>query len=312
MKRTSCDNPDSDTRTLLKPTHKATILSPLSAQVQQLLPNDDHLVESIINLLAQAEVVYQGRFSFSTMIFRVSEDVVVKLYRKADDTDGYSALEYLQDHLPSFPIPRPHGLIKISYCYLSFMTYIPGTSLDKAWSKLDVAQKNCISSQLDKLFSELRSLPCPENQPLGGLQGQGCKDVRRFMRESTKPIMNVDEFEDFIFSLAKYTTPFFERFLRDICPQSANKVVFTHGNVGPSKIMVDTNDTTGEWKVVGIVGWELAGFYTEYWESVKITEALFPMESRDWFNYLPECLHPRRYPERWLLDKVWDRHVELC
>lgn len=301
-----------DTRSLLEPTETAEILSPLSGELSRLLPDTGNLTESIIDLFARAEVIFQNRWGLSTMVLRIAEDIVVKFSRAADDTDEYSALEYLRKYLPNFPSPKPHGLIKLSDYYLMFMSYVPGSDLEKVWPQLDTAQKRSVSTQLNTLFLELRSLPYPKNKPLGGLQGQGCKDGRRGLRVSSKPIMNVNDFEDFVFTSGfRDTTQLYTRFLQGVCPPIPYKPIFTHGDVRPANIMVDRT-VSEEWKVVGIVDWERAGFYPEYWESVKLTNNLSHSEGWDWYDYLPDCLHPRRYPERWFLDKVWDPLVEFC
>lgn len=301
-----------DTRSLLKPTDTAEILSPLSNELKQLLPSTSNLTESVIDLFSRAEVIFQQPWALSTMVLRVTADIVVKLSLGADDTDEYSALEYLQQHLPGFPFPKPHGLIKLSHYYLMFMTYIPGSDLEKAWPQLDVVQKSSISSQLNTLFLELRSLPHPENKQLGGLQGQGCKDGRRGVRVSSKPIMNVNDFEDFVLrSGFPNTTQLYRSFLQGVCPPMPYKPVFTHGDVRPANIMVDKAES-GEWKVVGIVDWERAGFYPEYWESVEMTNNLTHSERWDWYAHFPDCLHPKNYPARWFLDRVWDPLVEFC
>jgi thiamine kinase-like enzyme len=49
--------------------------------------------------------------------------------------------------------------------------------------------------------------------------------------------------------------------------------VFTHGDVAPRNIMVDESG-----HIMGIVDWELAGWYPDYWKYANI---LKPSNSRD-------------------------------
>lgn len=51
-----------------------------------------------------------------------------------------------------------------------------------------------------------------------------------------------------------------------------HKVVFTHAEMNPRNIMVDRSvrpDRTLDWSLSGIVDWESAGYYPEYWEYTK-------------------------------------------
>jgi len=190
------------------------------------------------------------------------------------------------------------------------MSFMPGLGLEEAWLGFEDHQKRDISCQLDDILSELRSLPFPENQPLGGVQGEGCKDMRRNIRVSSEPIMTPKEFEDFIFSKPRFGSPVYINFLRSFSPsvQTVPNCVFTHGDVRPANIKVEQNEDGG-WKVVGIIDWESSGFYPAYWESLKITNNLSTIEGSDWYMYLPKCVSPLQCPTRWLLDRVWDQHI---
>ncbi|PVH74054.1 hypothetical protein DL98DRAFT_563006 [Cadophora sp. DSE1049] len=299
-----------DTRSLLQESDTATILSPLSDEVTKLLTNDDNLSRAIIELLGQGEVLFQCPHGFSTIVLRVSEAIAVKVVRDVDNTTEYTSMQYLRDQKSSIPVPRPHGLVKMNKFYLIFMTFISGLDLEEAWSQLEDHQKRDISGQLDVIFSDLRSLPFPKNQPLGGVQGEGCKDARRSIRISSEPIMTLKDFEDFIFSNSNSGSTVYLKFLRRFYSpdQPVPDCVFTHGDIRPANIKATQNED-GSWKVLGIVDWEYSGFYPAYWESLKVTNNLSAIEGSDWYLYLPKCVSPLQYPTRWLLDRVWDQHV---
>lgn len=246
----------------------------------------------------------------SAKVVRVGEGHVVKATN--DETSArteYHGLKYLQKCLPSFPAPRGHGLISSKGLWLLFTTWIPGLTLEKAWSRLEGIQKRNISGQLDTLFSSLRSLPFPENTPLGGIDGQGCRDARRWLRTNSEPITNIEQFEDFIFSASRAASPIYTQLLRDLRSDLLTKCNFTHGDLRPANIIVD-EDEDGTWKIVGVVDWESSGFYPDYWETVKMTNNLVPSEESDWYRYLPQTLSPSRYPTQWLVDRLWDSSME--
>lgn len=81
----------------------------------------------------------------------------------------------MQEQLPSFPVPLPHGVLHFGKYGLLFTSFIPGYTLEEVWPRLDNEQKHAISGQLDALLSELRSLSLPDHTPFGGIQE---RDVR--------------------------------------------------------------------------------------------------------------------------------------
>jgi hypothetical protein len=299
--------PAKDIRSILCETDEATVLFELEPEVVSLVRDGDCLSEAIVDLLAEGEVLYEGVCATSVMVFRVDEGIAVKVTHDRSLVTEHASLTYLKEHLPAFPAPRPLGLVEFGIFYLLFTTFIPGLSLEKAWPSLDESHKHRISTQLDTLFSDLRSLPFPENTPLGSVRGDGCTDGRRDVRVNSEPILDVAQFEDFIFSASRFASPVYVAFLRRLIPAGPSRCVFTHSDLRPANIMV--RQTDGAWNVVGIIDWESSGFYPEYWESVKMTNNLFPGDRVDWWLYLPRCVSPAQYPQHWLVDRVWDPNM---
>jgi hypothetical protein len=300
--------PNHDIRSSLQPTDPCTIISSLSPDLERLLGNKGNLAEAVVDLIDDGEVLYEGVCASSVMVLRLDQQIVVKVTHKDHAQTEYRTLSYLEEHFPSFPAPRLHGVIQMRQSYLLFTTFVPGLDLEKAWPQLDDAQKHSISDQLDTLLSELRSLPFPPNTPLGAVDGQGCKDARRGIRVSSETIMDVRQFQDFIFAGSRTASRVYRQFLRDLMPTST-KIVFTHGDLRPANIMVRMGEDGG-WAVAAIIDWDMSGFYPEYWESVKMTNNLAPIDRWDWYKFLPESLSQRRYPVQWLVDRVWDYSLD--
>ena len=160
------------------------------------------------------------------MVFRISEGLVAKVTVEWQIITESRTLPYPQAHLPHFPVPRLHGVIRIGQYGLLFTPFVPGLDLKKAWPQLDDAQKRSISTQIDKLLIELRSLPFPPNTPLGGVDDRRCKDTRRTVRSNTKPILDVSEFEHFIFAGSKAASSKYTRFLQSLMPESVSSRQF--------------------------------------------------------------------------------------
>lgn len=283
---------------------QATIIAELSTEVEDLLRPGPSLTEALGNLLENGELLYEGAAA-SVMVFKLNENIAVKVTNKAAATTEQRSLSYLREHLPNFPAPRLHGLVRLGSSYLLFTTFVPGRDLEKVWPQLNHSEKKAISYQLESLFLQLKSLTCPANTPLGGIGGEGCKDLRRGIRMNADPIMDEDGFQDFIFSGSKTASSSYVGFLRNMIPKSTAKIVFVHGDVRPANIMVERVNGKA-WEVVCIIDWEASGYYPEYWECIKATNNLTPRHDDDWYQYLPSVISPNRYAAHWLVDRVWD------
>ncbi|KAF9877453.1 hypothetical protein CkaCkLH20_05153 [Colletotrichum karsti] len=301
--------PAKDIRSRLNIAASSTIICELSAEVEELFRPYEDLSAGLVSLLSESDVLYESSWAASVMVFRLSENIVVKITGdKTSPVNEHQSLGYLQQHLPAFPAPRPHGVIRHNKHTLLFTSLVPGITLEKMWPQLDKAGKHNISSQLDTLLSTLRSLPHPEDAPLGGVQGGGVKDTRRFVRRSPEQIMDVRQFEDFIFAGSKTASPLYTDILRGLMPASPAKCVFTHGDIRPANIMVSRSED-GTLRVEGIIDWESSGFYPEYWDCVKATNNLTPSDKFDWYHFLPEPISSKQYPLQWLIDRLWDRNL---
>ncbi|KAL4937125.1 hypothetical protein BDV06DRAFT_216137 [Aspergillus oleicola] len=141
---------------------------------------------------------------------------------------------------------------------------------------------------LDKILIDLRSLPFTPGTPLGGIGGEGCKDVRRHLRRSGNTFL----------LLMNELRP----------PASSCRIVFTHGDLRRDNIIVEMAEDHS-YVVTGLIDWEYSGFYPEYYEAAKSTNCLSPYEEDDWYLFLPDCVLPKRYAHWWLLDRVRETRV---
>lgn len=100
----------------------------------------------------------------------------------------------------------------------------------------------------------------------------------RFFRPGYEkdPFPSIKAFNDWMFAAATRQQPEEDGIIngldhpdmcRDLLPDSGN-VYFTHGDLTLRNIMV--SGPPGSSKVVGIIDWEQAGWYPEYWEYCKM------------------------------------------
>ncbi|KAI9761007.1 MAG: hypothetical protein M4579_001270 [Chaenotheca gracillima] len=302
--------PEEDIRSRIRPSDTAIVQFPLSDEVMKYLARDSDLVDGsapqsrsglswdLLRLLQQSEPLWSGPFPRSRMVFKCGLAIAIKIVRHYEDFTEYTSLQYLERYKPNVPAPRPLGCILMSGLSIIFMTYVPEMTLEEAWTQSNETQKISVQYQL-----------VADGITLGGVAGEGCKDLRRNLRHSAKPITSIEAFEDLQFSNPHFGGSVFIKFLRRLPHPGSSESVFTHGDVRPANIMVKfTKD--GHYLVTGIIDWENSGFYPEHYESTKITNCMATNEEWDWYLFLPPCISPVRYPTSWLLDRLWGTHIQ--
>ena len=85
------------------------------------------------------------------------------------------------------------------------------------------------------------------------------------------------------------------KLLRSMSQSQTPKVAFTLGDLHPENIVVQS-DKEGNYRISGVLDWEMSGFYPDYWESIKATNTMAPHEEDDWYLYLPECAFTYKLP----------------
>ena len=300
----------------LSPASAAVVVFPLSEAVQQLLgyQTNELGVESpslwtkLYGIIDASEIIWRNGVSGGVAVMRCNSNTVVKMIPNYEDFTEYTALQFLRRHAPDIPIPEPLGAVISKQTAYIFMSFIPGPTLESVWAQLPNQQKVSLSNQLGLILLELRQIPMPRDYTLGGVGGEGCKDSRRHTRISQTPIRTLAEFEDFIFSNPLFGGSVYIMLLRSMSQSHSSRITFSHGDLRPANIVV-LPDVQGNYRISGIVDWEMSGFYPDYWESVKATNTMAPQEENDWYLHLPACASPTTYPLHWLLDRKWDVHV---
>lgn len=172
--------------------------------------------------------------------------------------------------LTSIPVPRPLDLVvkpgdadddfSSPEAYL-LITRLPGAPLarcDYLISDKDLAH---IASQMKDYLSQLRSIPKTVNTGMAicNTLGEACRDPRIQSGDAIGPFTDEAAFSQLL------------RFSDDPA-RRGHKIVFTHADLNPRNILVhETFQPDGRrcWNVSGIVDWENAGYYPEYWDYTK-------------------------------------------
>lgn len=255
-----------------------------------------------------------GELKLGVEVVQLTTDIVLK--GSLDDlSNHHMALQYLAEHAPNVPVPRTLGLVKVGRMYYLFMTSIPGQTLESAWTTLDTVEKFSIQMKLEEVCRSYRMLKAVEETVIGPLTSEKCEDMRVYGSQvyefkAEEPIHAASEFEDFLFSYRPWIGDPYIEFCKKFSAGSLDTtIVFTHCDMHFKNIMVD-RDEHGELFVTGIIDWEDAGFYPDYWEAVILTRCFLANNPSDWFLYIPPSISPYTYAERSLVDMIWDRLLE--
>ncbi|ROT39297.1 kinase-like protein [Sodiomyces alkalinus F11] len=172
------------------------------------------------------------------------------------------------------PVPELFGWRVDEGQNFIYMSLIHGPTLGEGWSLLNQEEKKSICGQLSEIVASLRRIQQPSTRPfIGSINGGPVQDIYFRGGHEAGPFHSVPSFNDWVQLAALPGLPISERpadpyrlFLPDSCA-----VYFSHGDLHLQNIIV--SDTPGCRRIIGIVDWEQAGWYPEYWEYCKMTIA---------------------------------------
>ncbi|KAI5455757.1 kinase-like domain-containing protein [Mariannaea sp. PMI_226] len=167
------------------------------------------------------------------------------------------------------------------------MEYIEGETLNKIWPNMSTNEKKDIAQQLRTLLEIMQSIPPPPNL-IGGCDGEEIRDLHVRSIHRAPSCINEEGFNAYILSSLSQSIPssIYKAFAQRL--QTNHRIVFSHCDLSPRNIIVK------EGKIKGLIDWELAGWYPEYWEYVKFFERSDRKEG-DWLDYA-DHIFPQKYP----------------
>ncbi|KAL2125921.1 hypothetical protein VTI74DRAFT_2245 [Chaetomium olivicolor] len=221
---------------------------------------------------------------------------VTKFNRDGVRPAEVEAMQFVSEHT-TIPVPRVYD---VGEKHLT-MERIEGETLAKAWEKtLSAEDRALVSRQLRDYLNQLRAIKSPDGV-IGSFGASPAVDTGRFFYFEGGPFADEAAFNDFLVSdLAGHTR------VRDMIRgqmREDHEIVLTHGDLHAINIMA--------WPGVGVVAiidWELAGFYPEYVDLVRL------YRYADWTcGYYSELLNifPQRYDAEWVLEitrQQWSHH----
>jgi aminoglycoside phosphotransferase (APT) family kinase protein len=175
----------------------------------------------------------------------------------------FNALQMVRQYT-SIPAPEALDVIPENDRSYLLITRVPGVPLWRCQNILSDSDCDAIVTQLQDYVSQLRDIPKTINPTMAICNTVGGAIQEHRIRGATPIGPFADEAA-------------FSQWLRfsDEPSRRGHKTVFTHADLNPRNILVDQfvwPDGTSGWRVTGIVDWETAGYYPEYWD---YTKALF-------------------------------------
>ena len=145
------------------------------------------------------------------------------------------------------------------------MTRIPGRNLNEIHESLSPEELATIMSELESLVGKMRQYKNPWGNRVCSTNG----DLPRGIRVPAVPMDPVNNAEDFVDLYIKCANRSlwsgrvsYEQALTSVyqLKETRHPVVFTHGDLLPQNVMVENGH------ISGIVDWEYAGWFPDYWE----------------------------------------------
>ncbi|CAL5872515.1 uncharacterized protein PFLUO_LOCUS6779 [Penicillium psychrofluorescens] len=274
-------------------------------------PNDTEkaLIASLKQLLWNSPKLWEN--PVRGVVVKCSEEIVAKVILGDQDYTEYTSMEFLAEWAPDIPVPKAHGLIAFGPFRVIFMSYIPDITLAKVWPSLSHKGKLFIQEQLEEIFRLLRSIRQYDGKALGGVCGEGAKELRVDECALFKGITTATEFSDLQFSARHHGSNTYVSLLRSLLEDDlTHGSVFTHGDVRAANVMVKQDPCDNNYYIItGIIDWEDSGFYPAYYECTALTRTLSLTKEDDWYLYLPQSISPSNFPIRWLVDRLWGIHI---
>lgn len=254
-------------------------------------------------------------------VVRVGDHFVVKYGEQVDLLEGETMLFLEQS--TTVPVPRVYALFRDMDRQKSYivMERIRGPTLQSAWSKMDDASKEIVSSKLRLILEDMRKLKTPGGYCSVG--HRGLPDGLFWTSDPSNPFSGPFDTEadlnDAIVAKyiedghPKHKADYYGRVFKDMF--QGHSPVFTHGDFQRKNIMLrgspKERETDALWDItdlqIVVIDWEFSGWYPSYWEYAK---ALFSCGrwDDDWNFWVDQTLEPYRNEYSWMdhvMTEMW-------
>ena len=242
--------------------------------------------------------------------------MIVKFAPAIQTSREIMAIEFVRRKCPNIPIPEVYGAWEVDKGdgektgYFA-MSVLSGSVLSDLWTAMTNEEKKTVLDDLTSILTQLRSVRAPEGSMIGAVNGIGpAADSRASGAEFGGPFPSEYEFNEWLVSLIhresqQYFSGFFvETFRSCLASLSSHQLRFSHGDLGMHNILVQGG------RISGIIDWEYAGWYPEYWEYIKMIQFSRAKQFLCWCQQCWEVDGSKvRYDREFVVDNMLDSQV---
>ncbi|EFX05248.1 aminoglycoside phosphotransferase [Grosmannia clavigera kw1407] len=230
-----------------------------------------------------AVIVYQT----PRKVISVLENGIAKKWTRGDSQlHEMEALRVAKECGLLVPDVRGYGTTPAGKIWLA-MDKIAGQPLEQVWKDLSKTKKTAIAQQLGAFMAQKRAMPPPEGHIGGPRAGQPGREIRQYHDYEIPACRDESEFNKYLLGALLWNTPVPFRNAFAECLRADHRIVYTHADFALRNIMVQDGQVTG------VLDWENAGWFPEYWEYVKFFHQNFG--NNDFRDYA-DIIFPRSFP----------------
>lgn len=230
-------------------------------------------------------------------VLKCDDEVIVKIGRRVRPSEA-TALRLVREHT-DVPVPEFVGGARYEGEGRLIMGVVPGVTLAEAWDKLSNTTKRRVCEETWEMIGEIRQIKKPralQHRFLCLADGSPCVNDplvagARCAEPPHPPLLDDDAVRARIYECYYYAATRRKYGELPVIPRS-NVSVFTHNDINPENIMFDKESC----QITGIIDWEMAGWYPDYWEYASI---LKPTRWEDWQEWMDQTA-----PEKWDLSGI--------
>lgn len=241
---------------------------------------------------------------------------IVKFAPAIQTSREIMAIEFVRQKCPNIPVPEVHGAWEVDdgngekTGYFA-MSVLPGSILRDLWITMTDNEKKTVLDDLASILIQLRGVQAPEGFIIGAVDGIGpAADPRASGAEFGGPFTSEYEFNEWLVSLIhpesqQYFSGFFVETCRTcLASLSSHQIRFSHGDLGMHNILVQGG------RISGIIDWEYAGWYPEYWEYIKMIQFSREKQFLCWCQQCWEVDGSKvRYDREFVVDNMLDSQI---
>ena len=218
------------------------------------------------------------------------------------------------------PVPKVYCAFTRKGCTYIVMDFIRGRTLQSWWHTASAESKESVRRQLAGYINMLRNVSNPTPGRVGGLNTGPIYDYRYtsgkgagpYVEESFGPFRDPHDFHLWLRNgfNARTTSAVGEMSDQDVDIDRMCRIhdrrnytsMVTHGDFSSSNIIIRDN------KVAGIIDWEMAGWYPDYWEYTSAWHVNAYDEF--WRAEVNDILDSHEYREELEAEKIRHRYFQ--